>query len=117
MMDRLNRRNIIRRKKLKLEGNNYNCVLCNMNVEEMAFHLFFTCSFSQLCWQFLGIQWNLTSDFFQMIIQAKQAFPYPFFMEVFIISAWKIWMQHNNFIFNRGPPSFSCWRRCLKDEG
>jgi hypothetical protein len=26
-------------------------------------------------------------------------------------------MQHNNFIFNRGPPSFSCWRRCLKDEG
>jgi len=82
MMDRLNRRNIIRRKKLKLEGNHYNCVLCNMNVEEMAFHLFFTCSFSQLCWQFLGIQWNLTSDFFQMIIQAKQAFPYPFFMEV-----------------------------------
>ncbi|KAG0539575.1 hypothetical protein BDA96_03G334700 [Sorghum bicolor] len=38
-------------------------------------------------------------------------------MEVFIISAWQIWMQHNNFIFNRGSPSSSSWRRCLKDEG
>jgi hypothetical protein len=51
-----------------------------------------------------------------MMIQAKQAFPYPFFMEVFIISAWQIWKQCNNSIFNRGPPSFSSWRRSLKDE-
>jgi hypothetical protein len=87
-----------------------------MNVEETTFHLFFTCPFSQHCWQFFGIQWNLTTDFLQMMIQAKQAFPYPFFMEVFIISAWQIWKQRNNLIFMRGPPSFSSWRRSLKDE-
>ena len=64
MMDRLNTRSILMRKKHKLEGNNYIYVLCNMNVEETAFHLFFTCPFSQHCWQHLGIQWNLTTDFF-----------------------------------------------------
>jgi len=72
-----------------------------MNVEETAFHLFLTCSFSQHYWQFLGIQGNLMTDFLQMMIQAKQAFPYPFFMEVFIISAWQIWKQRNDLIFMR----------------
>ena len=49
LMDRLNTRNILKRKKHKLEGNNYNCVLCNQNVEETALHVFFTCPFSQAC--------------------------------------------------------------------
>jgi hypothetical protein len=35
LMDRLNVRNILRRKKHKLEGNNYNCVLCSNNREEL----------------------------------------------------------------------------------
>ena len=29
-----------------------------------------------------------------------------FFMEIFTIAAWEIWKQRNNFIFNRGRPSF-----------
>jgi hypothetical protein len=41
LMDRLNGRNILRRKKHKLEGNNYNCVLCPNGREETTFYLFF----------------------------------------------------------------------------
>ena len=100
LMDRLNTRNILKRKKHKLEGNNYNCALCNHNVEETALHLFFTCPFSQACWQHLGVQWNLAMDFFHMLLHAKEGFSNPFFMEVFIISAWQIWKQRNNFIFS-----------------
>ena len=59
-MDRLNTRNILKRKKHKLEGNNYNCVLCSNNVEETAFH----CPFSQACWRLLGIHWDFGGDFF-----------------------------------------------------
>ena len=78
LMDRLNTRNILKRKKHKLEGKNYNCVLCNQNVEETALHLFFTCPFSQACWQHLGVQWNLAVYFFHMLLQAKQGFSHPF---------------------------------------
>ena len=55
LMDRLDTRNILRRKKHKLEGNNYICVLCSNNVEKTAHHLFFSCPFSQEYWQHLGI--------------------------------------------------------------
>jgi glycogen debranching enzyme len=64
-MDRLKVRNIVRRKKHKLEGNNYNCVICLENREETTFHLFFSCPFNRECWSF-----NL--DFFTMMDVAKQ---------------------------------------------
>jgi hypothetical protein len=54
-MDRLNVRNILKRKKLKLKGNNYICVLCSKDREETTFHLFFTCPFSRECWRHLSI--------------------------------------------------------------
>lgn len=38
LMDRLNTRNILRRKNRQLDD--YNCVLCNTNTEESCFHLF-----------------------------------------------------------------------------
>ena len=115
-MDRLNTRNILKRKKHKLEGNNYNCILYSNNLEETAFHLFFSCPFSQACWQYLGIHWDFSMDFFHMLIQAKQQFQSPFFMEIFIIGAWQIWKQRNNFIFDRGRPSFSSWKQSFLDE-
>jgi hypothetical protein len=42
-MDRLNIRNILRRKKHRVEGNDYNCILCPNNRKETTFHLFFSC--------------------------------------------------------------------------
>jgi hypothetical protein len=55
LMDRLNVRNILRRKKCKLEGNDYSCVLCHNDTKETTFHLFFLCPFSQECWRSLHI--------------------------------------------------------------
>jgi hypothetical protein len=109
LMDRLNTRDILRRKKQKLRDN-YNCVLCNNNTEETAFHLFFSCPFSQSCWQHLGISWDFSLEFFQMMHQAKLQYQSTFFMEIFTIAAWEIWKQRNNFIFDRGRPSFVSWK-------
>jgi hypothetical protein len=39
LMVRLNVLNILRRKKHKIEGNNYNCSICSANREETMFHL------------------------------------------------------------------------------
>ena len=99
LMDRLNTRNILRRKKHKLENDNFNCILCEGNYEETAYHLFFSCTFSQLCWESIGIFWNYIAIFFDMMQEARQHFQGRFFMEFFIISAWQIWKERNNFIF------------------
>jgi hypothetical protein len=37
LMDRLNVRNILRRKKHKLQDNNYNCVICSSQCEETTY--------------------------------------------------------------------------------
>lgn len=42
MMGRLNTRNLLKKEMLKIEGDNYNCVLCDLNREETAFHLLFS---------------------------------------------------------------------------
>jgi hypothetical protein len=42
-MDRLNTRNLLKRKKFKMEGNNYNCIFYPSGIEETAFHLLFAC--------------------------------------------------------------------------
>ena len=87
LMDRLNTRNILKRKKFKVQGDNYNCVLCHLQRKETAFHLFFNCPFSQDCWRHLNIQWNYQIDFFTTFQQARDLHGSPFFMEFFIIAA------------------------------
>jgi hypothetical protein len=37
-------------------------------------------------------------------------------MEVFILGAWLIWKQRNDFIFNRGNPSFHAWKLGFLDK-
>jgi len=116
LMNRLNTRNILKRKKFKIEGNNYDCVLCNSHNEETAMHLFFTCPFAKSCWQLIGLEWHLGVPFFQMIESAKQSYNNNFFMEIFIIAAWQIWKQRNDLIFENRPASLNSWRRSFKDE-
>lgn len=116
LMDRLSTRNILRRKNHKLQDNNYNCVLCQDQREETAYHLFFTCSFSRQCWQHLGIQWNTNIQFFEMMQQAKAQATHSFFMEIFIIAAWNIWKQRNDQIFNRNTPTITNWKHNFINE-
>lgn len=115
-MDRLNTRNILKRKDLAIEGNNYNCVLCSLNREETAFHFFFSCPFSQQCWNFLGFHWDFHREFFEMMEHERQQQSLSFFMDIFIMTAWHIWKQRNNFIFNRSPPSFLAWKLAFRNE-
>jgi hypothetical protein len=51
-----------------------------------------------------------------MMEEARQSFNIDFFMEVFIIGAWQIWKERNNFIFNRANPSFRSWKLGFLDE-
>jgi hypothetical protein len=95
-MDRLNTRNILKRKNFKIQDNDYNCVLCDLKREETAFHLFFHCPFSKRCWQKININWNYQTDFFTTFEQARQTHGSIYFMETFIITAWQIWKQRNN---------------------
>ena len=116
LMDRLNTRNLLKRKKFKIEGNNYNCVLCTSQREETAMHLFFTCPFAIRCWQTIGIQWQYGTPFFQMLEIAKHNFNGTFFMEIFTIAAWQIWKQRNGLIFENCSVSFGRWKSNFVDE-
>jgi len=115
-MNRLNTRNLLRRRNFYIEGNNYTCVLCNVNAEETAFHLFFSCSFSKSCWKAIGIDWRINLHFFQMMKRARQDFQHWFFMEVFIIATWHIWKQRNNLIFEGRRPTVRDWISKFIDE-
>jgi hypothetical protein len=116
MMDRLNVRNILRRKKCKLERNDYSCPLCPQNREETTFHLFFSCPFNIECWRHLGINWNFHLDFHSMMEEAKKQYTHMFFMEIFMLGAWLIWKQRNNAIFSHGRPSFQGWKSGFLEE-
>ena len=50
-----------------------------------------------------------------MMKQTKQQFHHSF-MEIFIIAAWQIWKQRNNFIFDRGHPSLESWKHLFCEE-
>jgi hypothetical protein len=92
LMDRLNTRNLLRRRNFQIENGNYNCVLCRENLEETALHLFFTCPFSRACWEKIGVLWNFNLPFYNIMKDARQN-SNNFFMETFIIAAWGIWSK------------------------
>jgi len=104
--DRLNTRNMLRRRNKFLEEG-YNCVLCQTNSEETIEHLFFGCSSSVSRWFALGITWDYNANIREKLCIAKQDFPQPFFMEIFMIGAWCIWNERNALIFDGEVPNLS----------
>jgi hypothetical protein len=89
--------------KIKIEGDDYSCMLCNLGIEEYTYHLF-QCPFSEWCWNSQGIQWGHGLSVFNTIKKAKSEWQYGFFMEVFSIALWEIWKQRNERIFRAPPP-------------
>jgi hypothetical protein len=97
--DRINSRNLLKRKNFKVQGDDYSCVLCNLNIEEYTYHLLFQCPLSTECWTSINIHWDHDLYFFDTIKKAREECQHELFMEVFSIAAWEIWKQQNAKIF------------------
>jgi hypothetical protein len=109
LAETLNLRNLLKIKKYKIEEDDYNCVLCNLNIKEYTYHLLFQCPFSVECWNFLDIHWNHDLYFFDTI-WTKMDCQHDFFIKVFTIVVWEIWRQRNDKIFKDTSPSFQTSR-------
>jgi hypothetical protein len=113
--DRLNTKNMLRRRNKFLEKG-YNCALCQDTIEETLEHLFFECPSTVSRWFALGITWEENVNIHQKLYIAKEAFLQPFFMEIFMISAWCVWNERNDFIFNGKNPNLATWKSAFKKE-
>lgn len=113
--DRLNTRNMLRRRGKYLEEG-YCCVLCQDTIEETIAHLFFDCPSGVTKWFAMGIIWDDELGIHDKVIKVKDTFPYPFFMEIFMIGAWCICNERNAFNFERKAPSLAVWKVAFKKE-
>nr|TKW27880.1 hypothetical protein SEVIR_3G287000v2 [Setaria viridis] len=80
------------------------------------FHLFFTCQFSEVCWEYLGIVWNTTAQPTDMVIEAKQNFGSSAFREIMITGCWGIWCHRNAIIFDSAGISLVRWKATFREE-
>ena len=64
----------------------------------------------------IHIQWDLSLDIHNRIMQARQASPHSFFMEMVLIAAWEIWKLRNAIIFDGARCSLSLWTVRFKDQ-
>jgi len=94
----------------------YTCAICNLDVEETMYHLFFECPFSQACWNLVGVSWNLNLPHLDMILDARLSFGNPIFREVLITACWSIWCSRNNLIFDGKACSLANWKVHFKLE-
>ena len=108
LLDRLNTKDMIRRRNFHVQPNTH-CALCNDQVVEEINHLFFYCPFSTVCWQKIGLAWVTSLDIHSRLVEANYSFNSPYFMEIFIIAAWEIWNIRNGKIFEGHPVNIQLW--------
>ena len=83
LVDRLSTRELLRRKSMHLPS--YDCVLCQMGIEESLEHLFLYCEFFRECWATLGLNVNSNISPLQLFDRFKELIAVPFFMEIIIL--------------------------------
>ena len=108
LVDRLNTRSMLKRRNFHLDQG-YNCVMCNLSVEEDLNHLFFDYPFAQDCWQTLHIHWANSQNVHLRIILGRINNSLLLFMEIFLVATWEIWKLRNDRIFNQGSVSKNKW--------
>jgi len=57
--------------------------------ERQEITCFFYCHFTWSCWAFISITWEEMLDVHGKIALARQTFPFPFFIEIFLIADGK----------------------------
>lgn len=99
-----------------MELEDYNCPLCIGLIEESLVHLFFSCPFASLCWNWIQVHTSEQLDTFQNLELIKEQLRVPFFMEVILIMCWTIWKSRNDLIFSQVQPSLAQAKRFFKSE-
>ena len=112
--DKLNTRNLLRRKTFHLES--YNCVVNNCPQEETLQHLFWTCPFASQCWDLLCPTRQANVSVLEAFDDLRQKLHVPFFMEIIILASWAIWISRNNLIFQAIQPSVQRWKAIFLEE-
>jgi hypothetical protein len=112
--DRLNTRNLLRRKNFQLQS--HNCVVRNYNTEETLVHLFWACPFADQCWDFVCLQRNKRLSILEALEEMKTRIKLPFSMEIIMLSAWGIWIIRNNKVFKDQNVEFASWKAIFYQE-
>ena len=98
LLDRLNTRNLLKRKCFSLAS--YDCVFQGCNSEETSLHLFWECPFARACWAEISQVNSADQNIFEVLASIKKDLNFPFAMEILILGTWGIWICRNNEIFN-----------------
>jgi hypothetical protein len=104
LLDRLNTRNLLARKFFNLPS--YLCATLQCNQEETLVHLFWTCPFAELCWNYICPQRTLHLSVIDAFYDVNNKLNVLFSMEIIISAAWGIWIVRNNKIFKNQTPIF-----------
>jgi len=114
LVDRLNTREILRRRNMDLLS--HNCVLCLFNEEETLRHLFLDCPFAISYWNMLGLAQLIQPNLFDTIPLFSSLINKPFFMEIIIAMFWGIWSARNDVIFKNRSHSLQAVKIIFKQE-
>ena len=114
LKDRLSTKNILKRKNMQLDS--YHCDLCQLSMEETCEHLFIECSFAKVCWNLLGISFQMGLNISDCVTQLKTQTHPVFYMMVTILMCWAIWTVRNDFIFKNVQPSVQAAKETFKKE-
>jgi hypothetical protein len=99
-----------------MDLDDYNCVLCTLNIEEDLLHMLFHCPFAMACWYSLQVFIPNSEDISIILESLKDQLRVPFFMEIIITMCWSIWMMRNDIIFRNLAHSVQRCRIVFRNE-
>jgi hypothetical protein len=83
--DRLNTRNLLRRKNCHLPS--FNCATLQCNQEETLAHIFWSCPFAQQCWPFVCPQVSNQQSVLEAFYDIMDTLNLPFAVEIIMLVA------------------------------
>ncbi|KAG8100647.1 hypothetical protein GUJ93_ZPchr0013g35164 [Zizania palustris] len=116
LLDRLNTREILKRKKILLDSSDCLCILCSRGILESSMHLFFQCDFSVSCWSSVGICWDSSPSAADLVENFRRVTQWSFPLELIFVSCWSLWIHRNNCIFRNQQPSRRAWLSLFRSE-